>query len=658
LTKKKKQQQEQKDERHDSKKLFDYANGHIHKTVISTYDASKVYGLVEVHNHFETLELNSNRAVQWLSHDYHRVDPNIIHSPDFFKNCLHAIISTSIMNGTIKEKVHKRIAQKDNAIYYDLGSKDWKAIKITKRAITKVRINENTPLFVRPSSLYEQVEPKYEIKDVLDDFANLLLILDNDKIVFKCNLVALFLEEYAIPMPVAVGSAGSSKSTFTAYVKQVVDPSGKHKENNLIGFPKKTDDLVAIESHRYMIGFDNVSEIDQEMSDELCRAITGGSTSNRKLYTNLDESISSYKNKIILNGIVPRLNYPDLQTRIITYPRKPLDKSNTLTEEKLEKIFQYLLPNVLGSIFQTLQKALKAFPIVSKQIKPIQRMADFEVWGEVIAQCLGYKQNEFLEAYDRKLKEDVINQKDQHIIVNLIETIMEGKDVYENQAKTLLSELTFLAKDEDIDIKSQYVYFPKLPNQLTRELTIVDPILKRLGFLVETYPYNKRDGVFKRNSRIVKISRTNYQEPLTFGNSSLSSLSSLSDKKQARKSTKSGMDEKKLSLSHPCQSDTVTEMTEIQKNLSRSQNTENRHENRTDRDDKYDKDDLKKVSSPDDVDPQKPYWQCFRCNQKGTEIQHISYHSPNGTTIENHLKSHPDSVKFLTKKEAKMERNS
>jgi len=632
-----------KDERQDSKKLFDFANGHIHKTVISTYDASKVYGLVEVHHHFETLEFSSNRAMQWLNHEYHKVDSNIIHAPDFFKNTLLALISTAQMNGTINEKVHTRIAQTKDAIYYDLGSKDWTAIKISKKTIKTVTLNQDSPLFIRPISLYEQAKPEYDYIKALDDLAELLLILDEDKIIFKCNLVALFLEECPIPMPVAVGSAGSSKSTFTAYLKQIVDPSGKHKENNLVGFPKKKDDLVALESHRYMIGFDNVSEIDQEMSDELCRSITGGSTSNRKLYTNLDESITSYKNKIVLNGIVPRLNYPDLQTRIITYPRKPLDKSNTLSEEKLEIKFRFLLPKVLGEIFETLQKALKLYPKISDGINPSQRMADFEVWGEVIAQCLGYKPNEFIKAYDRKLKEDVINQKDQHIIVSLIETIMEEKQVYENQAKELLRELTILARDEDIDLKSKYVYFPKIPNQLTRELTVVDPILKRIGFFVETYPYTKNDNRFKKNARIIKISRKEFQEPLSFGNSSSPSSLPHRLEKQARKSPKTSEDEKKGSSLHPNQKKRSGEDGEDRKNTSSPKNAENMYENQGGEDGEDGEGVLKKVSSQ-----QEEYFKCITHN---AGLYHISEKSKSsGSILKFHQRGNCE-IQYFTKKE-------
>jgi len=505
---------ETKDERHDSKKLFDFAKEHLEKTVISTYDTSKVYGLISIHDHCETLELDSQRATHWLSHEYHQVDLNVIHNQDFFKNTLHALVAEAQMNGTINEAVHIRIAQNEHEIYYDLGSRDYKAVKITKKGLSIVKINNDTPMFVRPSSLYEQVKPKYDNKNAIEDLANLLLILDEDKILFKSNLVGMFLESVAVPMPVATGSADSSKSTFTALLKRIVDPSGRTKENNLIGFPKKKDDLVAIESHRYVIAFDNVSEIDQEMSDELCRSITGGSSSARKYYTNSDESISSYKNKIILNGIVPRLDYPDLQTRIITYQRKLLDRTNRLTDLELEDKFSKLLPQVLGCVFKTLQKSLKVYPIVKNQIKPIQRLADFEIWGETIAQCLGYKQGEFVSAYDRKIKEDAISSKESHVIVDLIVSIMEEKEVYENQAKILFSEIKARAENEGIDVKSKYVIFPKIPNQLTRELTKINPILKQLGFIINTFHYKKNDGKFNKNAMIVRIARKEEQKTL------------------------------------------------------------------------------------------------------------------------------------------------
>ena len=647
----KKKPKETADQRLDSKKLFDFANGHILKTVISEYDTSKVFGLVEVNRHSETLDLNSNRAVQWLSHSYQHVDSNVIHAQDFFKNVLHALISSSQMNGTLKQKVHIRIAQTENEIFYDLGTSDYKAIKISKRGIKFVRMNDDTPLFVRTSSISEQVNPKYDNEKGLEEFASLLLIKDNDKIVFKSHMVALFLELYSIPMPIAVGVAGSSKSTFTAYIKQVVDPSGKSRHNNYSGFPKKPDDLVAIESNRYMLSFDNVSNIDNDMSDELCRSITGTSSASRKYYTNLDESISSYKNKIVLNGIVPKLSYPDLQTRIISYPRKPLDKTNILTEAELEKRFHSLLPYVLGHIFVTLKKALKLYPKIKNEIIPTQRMADFEVWSEIIAQCLGYQKGEFQKAYDRKLKEDVLDEKESHVIVDLIVTIMEGKQTYEVQAQNLFNEIKAHAEDQGIPIESRYVYFPKIPSQLTKELTVIDPILKKLGFLVESYSYTKNDGKFKKHAKIIKISRRNFQETLEYRKTSSPSSPAHRSKKQTRNSKKNGEDGKKhphRTTPHPHQTGEDGEDT---KKDPHRKNEENRHESKTGEDGEDGEDNSYKVRR---LSKEKSYWLCITHD---TGVFHKSEKTKSSGNI---LKVHQKincKIKHLSDKEAKIERD-
>ena len=601
-------------------------------------------------DHWETFDLNSIRAIHWLSHEFHQIDSNIIHPPDFFKNALHAIVSTSQMNGTVKEKIHTRIAQTRDAIYYDLGSKDYTAIKITKKKVSTIKINEETPLFIRPSSLFQQVKPKYDDPNALDKLVDFMLIQDGDKIIFKIHLIASFLESCATPIPIATGSAGSSKSTFVSSFKRIVDPSGMSQQHNLIGFPKKIDDLISIESNRYVIAFDNVSSIDQEMSDELCRATTGGGSAGRKLYTNSDEAITSYKNKICLNGIVPSLNYPDLQTRIINYPRKPLDENNRLSEEKFEEKFQSLLPNVLGCIFTTLQKTLKIYPKIKEKITPRQRLADFETWGECIAQCLGYEDGQFLQAYDRKLKEDTINAKESHVIVDLIVTLMKETNVYEKQVKTLLDDLRKLAEEDSIDIKSKYVWFPKIPNQLTRELVIVDPILKNLGFRVENFAYNKRDGKYTRNSRVVRITRTKTQETLGFGKTSSSSSPARQPKNQSRKSSKTGRgsgDDGKSSLPDTRQDKTVTEMTEIHKDVSPSVNPENRHDNDTGRGGEDDEDTLNFPSNENITN-----WECLSC---GTGIRGINEETKSsGNILQTHQKSRYGTctIKYYTEPEA------
>jgi hypothetical protein len=126
--------------------------------------------------------------------------------------------------------------------------------------------------------------------------------------------------------------AGSHKTTATATIKQIVDPNGRGKENNVSAMAEKQDELILQLQNRYLPSFDNVSSIGPKTSDVLCRAVTGSNNPRRKLYTDEEESIHSFKRKIVLNGIVPYLDYPDLQTRLVNYARETVDETNRMTE--------------------------------------------------------------------------------------------------------------------------------------------------------------------------------------------------------------------------------------------------------------------------------------------------------------------------------------
>ncbi len=68
---------------------------------------------------------------------------------------------------------------------------------------------------------------------------------------------------------------------FQEFIKLVVDPSAALTT----AFQNNLAELVQILSHSYLTFFDNVSEISQLSSDQLCRAVTGsGFTKKRSVY--------------------------------------------------------------------------------------------------------------------------------------------------------------------------------------------------------------------------------------------------------------------------------------------------------------------------------------------------------------------------------------
>ena len=514
------------DERSTSKKVLDFTMSKIKKITISENDSDGVYAIVENNGHFESLNLESKRARQWIYDQYSRnVESNDIHGDDFYKTVVDAIIAKAQMNGTERTRIHNRISQSENQILYDLGTPDWKIIKITPEGVETVNFDLTLPIFRRSQSLQMQVIPKDGDIKILEKLAELLLIVEDDKLVFIVHLVCMFLESCSIPMMVFDGSAGSLKTTATATVKRIVDPSGRDTDDNVSAMAEKPDDLILQLSNRYMSSLDNVSYINHNTSDVLCRAITGSSNMKRKNYTDVNEVILNFKTKIVLNGIVPTLDYPDLQTRLLSYVRKPIDENNRITDQEFNDQLEHLLPGLLAKIFITLHEALKRYPNIKGKIKPKTRMADFEVWGEIISRVLGYSENSFLNSYHLKITEGQISQIDSHPVVASIQSFMENKEHYENTMSHLYQELVNITTNSGIDLNSRYIKFPKTSNYLKKELRIVDPLVKGMGFIVETYHYTKNDGKFTKNASMVRIIRKKIQSTLDV--SKVSSPSSL-----------------------------------------------------------------------------------------------------------------------------------
>jgi len=517
------------DGRTEQKKLHDFALTRINKLVISENNSDEVFAIVQNNDHIETINLSTTRAIHWLTNEHAQFgNSDKLYSSDFYKTILNTIISKTTMNGTKKVAIYNRIAQLENEIWYDLGNSKWKAIKISEGKIQTVKLDEHSPVFRRSQSLQAQVMPRKGNNLSLDLLVNLLHISKQDQLVFKVNLICLFLQAYSMPMIVFDGSAGSIKTTATATVKTIVDPSGKYKEDNVSSMAEKPNDLIIQLFNRYLSSFDNVSYIDSKISDVLCRAITGSNNQRRKLYTDDDEAIHSFRSKIVLNGIIPTLDYPDLQTRLISYERETIDESNLLTEKEFQQRLDKLLPSVLGQIFITLAKALEKYQKLQDKIKPKTRLADFEVWGEIISRCMGNTPNKFLEQYYQKIIQGNISAQESYPMIDAVQILMKDRKIYQDSALNFFNDVSQIAEESlKINLKDRFVKFPKHYNQVTKHLKVVKPLLRTSGFDIVTFHWTLEDPTFTKNASIVKIIKIEPQKKLSEDFEEKPSLSSL-----------------------------------------------------------------------------------------------------------------------------------
>jgi Holliday junction resolvasome RuvABC ATP-dependent DNA helicase subunit len=102
-----------------------------------------------------------------------------------------------------------------------------------------------------------------------------------------------------MPILMLHGEQGSAKSTLQELIKMLVDPS----IIRTLSFPRDINELIQQLSHNHVAYLDNISNIKEWYSDQLCRAVTGSGFSKRQLWTDDDDIIYSFKRCIGFNSI-------------------------------------------------------------------------------------------------------------------------------------------------------------------------------------------------------------------------------------------------------------------------------------------------------------------------------------------------------------------
>ena len=489
--------------------LLSITHRDIIKKVIDNSDNNKVYGLIIINNHHETILLDSTRAREWLQYRYYQNSWKLC-SQDDCKQALQIAASEIKFDAkSEKEIIYNRIAMVNNSIFYDMCTNNWDIVEINEKGWEIIPMDEDTPIFERKQQQLQQVLPKTNDNyDALNEMCKLLRIKDLDRTIFKIQLVAFFIEKYPIPIMVFTGDQGSIKTTIMQTVKCVVDPSAQLSSR----LHKKLEDISIHLYNRYMSAFDNISEFNKSISDLLCRVITGEGDSKRSLYTNMDEIIMNYRRKIILNGIAPSLDYPDLIDRSIFYETNPISEDNRLTLEEFEEKRAKILPYLIQQIFDILSKAITNYDSSKKDLRgKMPRMSDFSIWGEAIARAMGIEKMLFIEIYSERITTDSLDIVNYYPIFQLVQKMMENIPKYEDTISKFYDYLKSHAVDENIDTKSAESKFPKGANKVREQIKMLRPTFKQLGLEI-TLTKNtitQKDKSWSKGAMIIRIFKIN-----------------------------------------------------------------------------------------------------------------------------------------------------
>ena len=463
---------------------------------------------IKIDNHVEILSLNNRRFKNLLYKICYNETKKL--NSEKIEGILNILKADAEFSGN-KKKVDLRVVKKDDyTFYYDLTNNSWTIIKITPEGWTLIEEDTSIPiLFKRYSNQMAQVIPTiYDKGDIFDKFMDLLNLKDEkNRLLLKCYIISLFIPEIAKPILILHGEQGSAKSTLEELIKMLVDPSIL----KTLSFPRDINELVQQLAHNYIAYFDNISIIPHWISDVLCRAVTGSGFSKRQLFTDDDDFIYTFLRCVGINGINLGSIKADLLDRSIIIQLERIPKKKRRKIENLWKEFNKIKPQLLGYILHIIVKVLN----VKKEGREItlpdgfNRMADFEEYGEIIARCMNYQENEFLRAY----QENVGIQIDQAIEANTLSTVIlqfidkriseDNKNYeWEGTATELLSILNEFAENELKMTVSKDKSWPKSPNKLSGLLNEAMTNLREKGIVIE----RQKDNTGNKIIKICKVS--------------------------------------------------------------------------------------------------------------------------------------------------------
>jgi hypothetical protein len=413
---------------------------------------------ITIENHKEIWSCKHKMLKRWLGKIFWETYKKSINSENL-KATINIVESSACFDGD-QFSLNNRTGWYDNAIWYDLADPLWRVVRITPEGWQII----NTPpiIFRRYSHQQPQVEPVSggDVKKLLE-YVNIQN--DDQEVLLLVWLVSCFIPDFPHPIPNIFGAQGSAKTLLTRLLRKLIDPSLIEAAT----FPKDIKELVQILAHHSCIFFDNVSYLSNQISDALCKAVTGDGFSKRELFSDEEDIIFSFKRCLGINGINIAARNPDLLERSILFELERVAPENRKQEYVILEEFEKERPRIIGGIFDAVVKAMQIKPSVKLDMLP--RMADFVVWGCAIAEALGYTQQQFLDAYYRNIRTQNDEVLQDSSVATAVLQFMNERDEWDGTPSQLFKELKVIAGEQGVDVEKEKG-FPRAANVLTRRL--------------------------------------------------------------------------------------------------------------------------------------------------------------------------------------------
>lgn len=367
-----------------------------------------------------------------------------------------------------------RVGQRDGNLYLDLGCDRWRAVEVSPRGV-QILDSHDLP-FVRPEGMQPLPEPEFGSERGIDElrpFVNVSMETDFHLIVAWMLGAIRDAEEY--PLLILNGEQGTGKSTLSRLLRSIIDPHAV----DILSPPKEDRDLFVLAQHTHLVALDNLSKVENWMSDSLCILATGGALASRSMYTNDGLSILEAKRPVILNGIPTLADRPDLAQRSITVRLRPVPEEERTTSADIRRAWSDAAPRILGTILEALSTGLRE--VEGIKLDKLPRMAGFARFMVAAAPGLGLDGTALYEAYSANQTELANTAFENNPVAAAVVAFMNGVlgDAWRGTPTELLECLSDPAVTTD---RTRHSFgWPKTPQAIGTAMARIAPALRARG---------------------------------------------------------------------------------------------------------------------------------------------------------------------------------
>lgn len=440
------------------------------------------YAKLWVEDHYEVWNVESAVLMNYLIARYMQAYEGEIPSEISLRELKRVLKVKAQIQGS-EHSVYTRIAELDDAIYISLCDEKWNAIEITKKGW---KIISNPPVFFVRSPIMKELPRPCKNGQIasLHQFINARE--EHDFHLIIAWLLSTFKENSPFPIMIIQGEQGSAKSTTTSILRTLIDPSTL----TLRSLPKNEEELAISTKNAFVLAYDNISEISDNMSDNFCKMSTGGAISMRTLYTTAEETSIRIKRPCIFNGIEDIANRPDLLDRAIIINLSNINPKDRVDEKTFWKNFDELHGEFLGGLCNVVSQALTRLPKTKLEKKP--RMADFALWVTAAEKSLGWSENYFMKIYQNNRANAIDQGYERNPLATAVFNLMEQRQEVRGTTGEILAQINLYMPQED------YQTHRGIPiNQLKGRLRRIATLLRERNIEIQELPRTNRGTMLR-----------------------------------------------------------------------------------------------------------------------------------------------------------------